>query len=179
MCRAGVSKKDSRTVCLIPFSWGALVPLALLLVLTSFCIGQDRDGQENAWEVPTKPFGCEANAARMDLLASLHKKQEDGAMFIIVGRLGNDEVSSSLIRRRLHNAWEYLVEHRDVPVGEIVLAEGAVVYGYGRLEFYVGGHLIGTLLVQRGRDFCVDCCETGSEYYPAKGRKKKPHRRDR
>jgi hypothetical protein len=94
----------------------------------------------------------------------------DGVV-IAIARLGDGESRQELSRRRLHNVLTVLTDNLGLRRERIVLASGERVRGYGRVEIYVGGKLVDALLVDRGRDLCVDCCDIDERYYP--------HRRDR
>ena len=72
---------------------------------------------------------------------------------IIIARLGSGEGSRHLIRRRLYAPVNYLVGIRGVSESRIVTAEGERVRGLGHVEIYVGGNLLITFKMKRGRDF--------------------------
>jgi hypothetical protein len=89
---------------------------------------------------------------------------KDGVV-IAIARLGTGEVSKGLSRRRLENVRVYL---RDQGLSEerLIVAEGEKLKGYGRVEMYVAGKLIKSLLANRNKDLCVDCCDIDERYYP-------------
>ena len=93
---------------------------------------------------------------------------------IAIARLGTGEVSRELSRRHLKNIRVYLRE-QGLSEGKLVVAIGERVRGSGRVEMYVGGKLIETLLANRRKDLCVDCCDIDERYYPY--RKDKRRRR--
>jgi hypothetical protein len=98
------------------------------------------------------------------------QSNRDGVV-IAVARLGDGEYRQELNRRRLQNVLTGLTDNLGLREERVVLASGGRVRGYGRVEIYVGGKLVDALLVDRGRDLCVDCCDIDERYYP--------HRRDK
>ncbi len=152
----------------------------ILVIVTIFLfapalIAQDRSKEivEQGWGVPDEPFNCEMNSLYLDILGNvLPEKTQNGNVLIIVARLGKGETSRSFNRRRLHNALQYQIERIKIAPEKVILTEGErVANGFGRLEFYLGGKMVGSLLVSRNRDLCVHCCENqGSDYYPLKAR---------
>jgi hypothetical protein len=92
----------------------------------------------------------------------------------IVARLGTGEVLRDLNRRRLYNVRTYFKEGwPNVDPKRFVFAEGDRVEGEGRIEFYVGSHLMQISLVKRGKDICVDCCDYPDFRYYGVGKKNK------
>jgi hypothetical protein len=49
-----------------------------------------------------------------------------------------------------------------------VIAEGESVNGFGRIEVYWNGKIVGALFAEPNRDLCVDCCGPDKRYYPDK-----------
>jgi hypothetical protein len=99
---------------------------------------------------------CETNAALLDLVYAVG---ENNGLTIVIARLGDGEKQSSLNQRRLKVVREYLTEKRwNKPKESLILAEGEPTTGLGRLEFYVSGRLVKTLLIRRRQTFEVFNC---------------------
>jgi hypothetical protein len=119
---------------------------------------------------------CETNAAAFDNLANILRSSEE--RLFVVARLGTGESSADLNRRRLYNVRTYFKEGwPNAEPKRFVFAEGDRVEGEGRVEFYVGSHLIQISLIRRGRDICVDCCDYPDPRYYGVGKKDKPNRK--
>lgn len=161
--------------------------MAAIFLFASSLIAQDRSKQtvEEGWGVPDEPFNCEMNSLYMDILGNALPEQiQDRNVLIIVARLGKGETSRSFNQRRLHNALQYQIDRIKIAREKVILTEGErITDGLGRLEFYLNGKMTGSLLIQKNRDFCTDCCEGGdTNYYPWKAQaenkpKKKRQRR--
>jgi hypothetical protein len=104
----------------------------------------------------TKPANCESDIAILDLASG--RAGEDG-LIIAIARLGDGERRRTLNLRRLHNVRAYLTEWdgRRNPK-TVLLAEGERASGYGRIELYVGGALLQTLLIRPNADLIVGSC---------------------
>ncbi len=142
--------------------------ITLWLVMNSiFVEAQDRPAWLKPWSIPEKPLNCEENLIHMEIAAQLtsEESQREGVL-IAIARLGDGEQLQELNYRRLHNVRVSLTENLGVEPQRLVVASGEQVRGYGRVEFYLGGGLIGTLPVERGKDICVDCCDIDERYYP-------------
>jgi hypothetical protein len=105
------------------------------------------------------PPHCADRSATLD---GIHQKTPPAEMIVVIAHLGRDETKPQLNRRRLHNVrvyWtEYLNhEYRRNPK-TIGLVEGEKVDGYGRLEFYVGGKLVGVFKAHHNRDVDFGDC---------------------
>ena len=99
---------------------------------------------------------CEANAAVLDLVYALG---ENNGLTIVIARLGDGEKQSSLNQRRLKVVRQYLTEEGwNKPKESLILAEGEPTRGLGRLEFYVSGRLVKTLLIKRRQAFEAFSC---------------------
>jgi len=160
--------------------------ITMVLFLTMAFSAQDRSKEivEQTWGIPEEPFNCEMNMLYMDVLGNVLPEQTQKNVMIIVARLGKGETSQSFNRRRLHNALQYQIDRIKIAPEKVILTEGErITDGLGRLEFYLNGKMAGSLLIERNRDFCVDCCENRNpNYYPEKARvesktKKKRQRR--
>jgi hypothetical protein len=94
-------------------------------------------------------------------------------MIIVIAHLGKDETRPELNRRRLHNVrayWtEYLVQEYRRNPKTIGLVEGDKVDGYGRLEFYVGGELVGVIKARRNADVDFGNCYPPHDSYIRNG----------
>lgn len=155
--------------------------IAAVLVGITFIAPLAADGlpQESARSNSTqklKPAGCETNAALLDNVKAKFSKDAAGSMIIVVARLGRRERSRELNRRRLFNVKYYLKNHLGLDGERIVTAAGEQSEGYGRVEIYVGGLLLETLVAEPGKDLCVTCCGSYEEFYPERTKRDKKHR---
>lgn len=94
---------------------------------------------------PDKPINCEDFQAHLDH-AIIEWQKLDETRLILIARLGTGERGKKLNRARLDYVEDYL-KTRKV---DYLLAEGERVKGFGRLEVYVGGHLIMSIPVEKG-----------------------------
>jgi hypothetical protein len=142
--------------------------LAILLGCSASGLAQDRIlGPYSFTEGPTN---SEINIIRLEDTGKFAKKEAtDGRVIILISRLGSEERSIELNRRRLHNVREFLTDY--VSAQMIVTARGEKAKGYGRVEIYIGGKLIDTMMAERNKDLLADCCEGNIRYYPDKGRR--------
>jgi hypothetical protein len=149
-----------------------LLIIALLISGSWLASGQDRPASPIPYGFSDRPGDCEINLIRMEGVNRLATEQSnrDGVV-IAVARLGDGEYRQELNRRRLQNVLTVLRDNLGLREERVVLASGGRVRGYGRVEIYIGGKLVDALLVDRGRDLCVDCCDIDERYYP--------HRRDK
>lgn len=125
--------------------------------------------QENfsgRWGIPEKPYECEQNAAEMEqVLVVMKKEPNPKGVLVLVARLGKGETRPWLNKRRLFNIGErYKV--LGVPAEKIVVAEGERVSDFGRVEIYWNGELLGALAVYKNRGICLNCCENDKKLYP-------------
>jgi hypothetical protein len=145
----------------------ALLFLLSVIVMTHIVKAQTRPAWLHPWDTPEKPMNCEENVLHLDILAELTTVEgpPDGVL-IVIARLGDGERSQELNRRRLYNVRVALMNNRRIDTQRLVLTSGDRVRGYGRVEFYLGGKLMGGLRVARGKDLCVACCDIDDRYYP-------------
>ena len=143
--------------------------IAIGLIYASFVFSvQAQTGAARGFKISDKPMNCESNLARMEQVAFLTFEQtENGGVLIVIARLGYGEKSREINQRRLYNAREKLKE-RGVSAEKILVAEGEPIEGFGRVEFYLSGKLVGGLLAERNQDLCVECCGDYKLYYPEK-----------
>lgn len=128
---------------------------------------QEHPAWLNAWGIPEKPLSCEENLIHIEIVGKLASEEDQRTgMMIVIARLGDGERLQELNRRRLHNVRVSLTENLGVDPRRIVVASGEKVNGLGRVEFYLGGKLVGGLPVKRGKDLCADCCDIDERYYP-------------
>lgn len=121
------------------------------------------------WGIPDSPLNCEINFQNLEYVSSLVRKEKSrNGVLILIARLGSGEKQRELNRRRLYNVRLKLSGALDVPTERIVIAEGEQVKGFGRVEFYLSGELVGVLLVQKHSDICVGCCGPDERFYPYK-----------
>jgi hypothetical protein len=142
--------------------------LGVLLVCGNLALAQERVFGPTSF--PDGPTNSEINILRLEDVGRFAKKESaDGSVVILIGRLGREEQSRELSRRRLHNVREFLTDY--IPGHTIVTAEGEKAKGYGRVEIYIGGKIVDSMLAERNKDLLVDCCEGNARYYPDKDRK--------
>lgn len=124
---------------------------------------------DRTWGIPERPKTC-ANSEQylFDVRRMLEKQSNPNTVLIIIARLGNGEKSREINRRRLDNVSEYMKNAYGVEPKKIIIAQGEKTNGFGRIEFYLAGQMVGALLVNRNRDFFVNCYDYGEEYYPQK-----------
>jgi hypothetical protein len=138
----------------------------LLLISILLAIGASVNAQSKVIEpyvVEGNASACELNAASFDNLANMLRSSDE--RLFVVARLGKGESSRELNRRRLYNVRAYFKENwPNVDAKKLVFAEGDRISGEGRVEFYIGSHLIQISLGKRGRDICIDCCDYPGPY---------------
>jgi hypothetical protein len=143
--------------------------LSLLLLLPSYAISQERLEEAEQREINNRVQNCETGLVyQEDIIRAAVEQIERGGVLIVVARLGDGENSRELNRRRLYNEREYLRERGGLAADKVVVAEGARVRGYGRLEYYLGGRLFEQLLFRRNGYICHSCCGPDERYYPYK-----------
>jgi hypothetical protein len=138
---------------------GAFLTLCWVLLVVSICNAQDLSQE-------ALPQTCEIHSRILDMTRNeaLWGSSKNSAV-IAIARLGDGEISRQLNRRRLYNLMVHWKDYQ-LPEGKLVAAEGERVSGFGRVELYVAGKLFDTLVVKRGKDLCVDCCEPDERLYP-------------
>ena len=152
-----------------------ILSVAILLIYT-LCnfpdlgcpvIAQGQSESPVSYEFSIKPTNCEINIIRMEAVTK-HAVQEiaNGGVIIAIARLGDGERLREINQRRLHNVWVYLTAYQSFAPKKVITAEGDRASGYGRVELYVGGKLVDALLIDRGKDLCVECCDGDERYYP-------------
>ncbi len=126
---------------------------------------------------PPKPFfdtynNCESNISWIDYV---HSEAGESGLVIAIARLGDGEQPHRFNQRRLHNLRLYLEKVRGRAPKTLIVAEGERVQGRGRVDFYVGGKLMGTLSVRRGEDLYAGSCDGTGEldhlFYDSRRRK--------
>jgi hypothetical protein len=98
---------------------------------------------------------CESNIDRLNNIDAAGK----AGLIIVIARLGDHEFRKDLNSRRLHNVRAFLREFQRRDGQTIITAEGDMVKGRGRVEFYVEGKLIDSLGVSKNEDLFVGTCE--------------------
>ena len=155
-----------------------LLFLLWLIMSSGIVNAQDRPVWLNPWGTPEKPLNCEENLIHIEIVARLASEESQrDKVLIIVARLGDNESSQELNRRRLHNLRVSLTENLRVDPQRLIMASGEKVRGSGRVEFYLAGKLIGALPIARGKDLCVDCCDIDERYYPYRKNEKRGRQR--
>jgi hypothetical protein len=143
-----------------------LLSVLLFLFITD-AVGQksiDRDIDFYRF-VSEVPQNCEDNSAHLATLQDLlSKNTNQNSVLIVIAHLGSGETQRRYNQRRLYNVKKSL----NIPEKNVVLAEGERVKGFGKVEVYWKGELLGVFFVSRNRDLCVDCCEEDKRFYPHK-----------
>ena len=140
-----------------------LASVVLLITVVSTVASQQASMASSTNE---RPGNCESNSAQLDRVRNEASSGiEKGEVIIAIGRLGKEEVSRELNRRRLYSVQAYLGKRAGVPEKSIVVGEGQHVEGYGRVELYVGGKLLNVLLAEPNKLLCVECCGIDESYY--------------
>lgn len=140
---------------------------ATFILFASNLIAQE-NRKSGLW-IPEKPENSEINHFYLKrVLSTIREKTNPNGVIILIARLGKDETGRELNRRRLYNVSFLYKEMFGIPAEKIVAAEGERVDGYGRVEFYWNGEMIGALPVFKNKDIRVDCCAIDDRYYPWK-----------
>ena len=156
-----------------------LLALGVLLLFAPSLVAQNPSVPATTFLNPDAPQNCEENIASMEALAALTLEQtKGGGVLVAVARLGDGEKSREFNRRRLYNVREFLKDRAGIQAEKIVAAEGETVRGRGRVEFYLGGKKVGSLLLARNRDLCLICCAEVGPYYPHRDNLGKKRRRN-
>src|SRR5882724_4267912 len=101
---------------------------------------------------------CEKNNLYVDLLVGAARKS--GERIFIISRSGYGE-RYDLNWRRLRKAEFFLTSGKQIPSNEIVLAVGRTMGRQkGRLEFYLRSEFFLASEAERGKDVCLNCCES-------------------
>ena len=128
----------------------------------SFLLERTQNGRN---PFTTKGDAGDETSSILDMIISQARRSE--GVVIIISRLGEGEISETLHRRRLHNAWVRLVCYSTpIPREKVVTAMGDRVKGLGQVEFYYQGRLVYIAKLFKEQDFSVDCCGQDSRYYP-------------
>ena len=156
----------------------ACFKLVLLVGLFSVSVaGQNGADSSIPFAFAPQPTNCEQNRFRFESYAALFnrvKERNGGGVLIAVARLGTGERSRNLNRTRLYVVRATLIEDLGLQEPEVVTAEGERVNGLGRIEVYIGGELVDTLLIHRAKGLCADCCYTEGRKYDYPHHKPKP-----
>lgn len=146
----------------------SFIALCWIIGATSICHAQNPNASQK-----TVPENCEEHSATLDMMRNeVASGSGKDSLVIAVARLGNGEISRGLNRRRLYNLGVHWKDY-GLPTERLILAEGERVKGYGRVELYVSGKLFDVLLVKRGKDLCVDCCDIDERLYPYLDKKRR------
>lgn len=140
------------------------VILWLSLLAAASLTGAQEASKASGWGVPSRPLNCEMNLQNLEFARDAARRETEGFL-IIVARLGDGERRRTLNSRRLHNVRLQLTR-LGVSAGRVIVAEGERVKGWGRVELYVRGEMIGALPVKQGGDLCVGCCGPDEDFYP-------------
>ncbi len=133
----------------------ALLRLALIFLLLSFATSA------NAQSTRPKEFEPSGEVANSILNDVTHQAKSIDKPIILIARLGTGETLRKWNLRRLHNVASRLYVDK-----QILKTEGERITGKGRVEIYVDGNLLYSLLALRNKDLAVDCCELFSDLYP-------------
>lgn len=124
---------------------------SILVVFGNFGFAQKvQDKIENqGFGVSDTPLNCEMNLQKLEKARELVRNQQNKkGVLILIARLGDKERDTSLNELRLKNVRHGLEFELGV-VNEIIETEGKRKNGFGRVEFYLEGRLIGALLAKR------------------------------
>lgn len=111
-------------------------------------------GQENVQIRPSEvPANCEISQRKLD---TLHELAGNGNI-IIISRLGRNESSEILNEIRLNAIRNYLIRAWGHSSEKIILARGEKVVGLGRLDFYINGNLIDTIVARKKKNIPTFC----------------------
>ena len=127
------------------------IVISLLLVLPTRTQTQSNVALEKyRWALPERPFNCETNLQHLEDLKVMVANQPDrDGLLIMLARLGDGERRRDLNRRRLENVRRGLTNNLGIAERQIIVGESARVRGYGRVEFYLAGQMVGVLPVHR------------------------------
>ena len=154
-----------------------LLAFVMFLSLPSLA-AQAQIERANIFLNPAAPQNCEENIFSLEVLATMTLEQtKDGGVLVAVARLGSSERSREFNRRRLFNVREFLKDRANIQAEKLVVAEGEPVGGLGRVEFYLSGKKVGSLLLARNKDLCLLCCDEVGPYYPHKDNLDRKRRR--
>ena len=95
----------------------------------------------------------EDSKAALDLVA---ETAGEGKLIIMIARLGKGESSRRHSWRRLDTARSFLESVRAVPKQRMILAEGEVMRGQGRIEVYLDGKLYMIIVFARNKSFAPE-----------------------
>lgn len=156
--------------------------MLLLFEVALIAQEQSKPTFKRNWGVPASPLSCEDNQAHMENVTTLMSEQPStNGVVILIARLGKGEERRELNYRRAFNVSERYKAVLGVPAEKIIVAEGERVNGFGRVEIYWNGEMIGALPVKKNSDICVECCgDDTNHYYPEKAsleKKRKSKRR--
>ncbi len=142
---------------------------AVLLLSRLFGIGPQT--QERKSPIPLAfskiPSNCEVNRARLEGYVKYFRELPGGDedVIIVVARLGDGESLSELNRIRLEVVRATLIKELGLREQNVITAYGTKVGGYGRVDIYIGGKFVDSLLANREKALCADCCyPEGKEY---------------
>lgn len=138
----------------------------LFIISTNFAQESSREGKFPPSGVETGVTNCEHNAATLNFVRS--QARNDG-LIIAIARLGKGEQRKDVNQMRLRKVRQYLTEDWQRTPETIVTAEAERVNGFGRVELYVGGKLLSTILVERNRDLAAGSCQAGEFKYTGSG----------
>jgi hypothetical protein len=113
-----------------------------------------------------KPPSCDYRDAVLD---GINQKTPADDLIIVIARPGDGDTRPDLSRRRLYNVRAYWTQfpyegYRRKPE-TVVTAEGERRKGYGQLEFYVGGDLVGIMKLARNSDLWIGMCYPPDDSY--------------
>ena len=114
-----------------------------LRVVHSEIKSMERWNRQDESKAPQGPINCEDFQAYLDD-AILRWQELKGTYLIVLVRLGTGEREPELNGLRLKYIEDYLKRHRVEYIG----AQGERVKGLGRMEFFVGGKLISSILIK-------------------------------
>jgi hypothetical protein len=128
---------------------------------------------------PYKILQCDDAVSHQDFVVSetLDKLklglEHDGPALIVILRQSVDETSQKLLRERLYNIDQYFLRRGSrLESNQVLIAVGNPVKGNGRIEYYLNGRLLETILFPKRGFICHECCGPDDRYFPDKSKKR-------
>lgn len=132
--------------------------LAGTVILTSLVVAQSVTSEPKYLVNKEAGAVCEKNNLYIDLL--VREANKTNQKIFIISRLGDGE-QSKLGWRRLRKAEFFLTSGKEIPPSRIIIAAGRrLSKAQGRLEFYLGSNLFLLSEAEKGKDVCLNCCDS-------------------
>ena len=129
-------------------------------------VAQERGQPDIPAAFSQAPTNCETNAIKFDTYAKRFRALANRDTAIIaIAHLGSGELSPALNRTRLYIVRATLIEDLGLREEDVITAEGPSVKGYGRVDLYLEGKLVDSVLLKQGKALCADCCHPEGRKY--------------